>query len=79
MTNFSNKVCLKKIQVISFNSFKSKYQKLNSNFMHELTKTKHGNLKVHSHFNKKFIFETQMYLTNLLLPKKLQDDFHEDL
>jgi len=46
MTNFSNKICLRKIQVINFNSFKSKYQKLSSKFMQKLTKTKPENLKV---------------------------------
>jgi hypothetical protein len=46
MTYFSNTICLKNIQVISFNSFQFNSQNLSSKFMQELTKTKHGNLKV---------------------------------
>jgi hypothetical protein len=46
--------------------------------MQELTKIKHKILKINKNSNKKIVFENKIILNNFLLPKKLQDDFHDD-
>jgi hypothetical protein len=42
MINFLNEICLKNTQITNFNTFKSNSQKLTSNIVQELTKTKHN-------------------------------------